>query len=246
MYYDQSAYDLRCEWGLEGIRQLAPTSDAVIIVDVFSFTTAVDIAISRGAWVYPFYDPEDSAEDFARSIGAICAGRIRQDPTAFTLAPTSMQRLPEGAKLVLPSPNGSRLSLATGGIPTFAGCLRNAASVAAAAATLGPRISLIPAGERWPDGSLRPSLEDLLGAGAILHALSEALPGTLSDRRSPEAEAAVAVFLHFRDRLLDTLSTCGSGIEIADRGAPGEIPLVAAYNASQHAPCLVDGAYRAA
>lgn len=241
MYFDQSAYDLRCEWGLEGIRQLAPTSDAVIIVDVFSFTTAVDIAVSRGAWVYPFYDPEDSAEDFARSVGAICAGRNRQDPTAFTLASTSMQRLPEGAKLVLPSPNGSRLSLATGGIPTFAGCLRNAASVAAAAATLGLRISIIPAGERWPDGSLRPSLEDLLGAGAILHALSEALPG----RRSTEAEAAVAVFLHFRDRLLETLSACGSGVEIADRGAPGEIPLVAAYNASQHAPRLVDGAYRA-
>jgi len=236
MYYDQSAYDLRCEWGLEGIRQLAPTSDVLIIVDVFSFTTAVDIAVSRGAYVYPFFSAEESAEDFARRIGAVCAVHRRQDPEGFSLSPVSMLRLPEGAKLVLPSPNGSRLSLSTGDTPTFAGCLRNANAVAAAAGRLGRRIGLIPAGERWPDGSLRPSLEDLLGAGAILRAL----PGT----RSPEAEAAVAVFNHFRDRLLETLSACGSGLEIADRGLPGEISLVADYNASLAAPRLIDGAYR--
>jgi 2-phosphosulfolactate phosphatase len=101
---------------------------------------------------------------------------------------------------------------------------------------LGGRIGLIPAGERWPDGSLRPSLEDLPGAGAILRAL----PGT----RSPEAEAAVAVFNHFRDRLLAPLSTCGSGLEIANRSLPGEISLAADYNASLAAPRLIDGAYR--
>lgn len=238
MYFNQSAYDLRCEWGLEGIRQLAPTSDAIIIVDVFSFTTAVDIAVSRGACVYPFYNPEESAEDFARRMGAICAVHRRQYSEGFSLSPVSMLRLPEGAKLVLPSPNGSRLSLATGDTPTFAGCLRNAHAVAAAAGRLGNRIGLIPAGERWPNGSLRPSLEDLLGAGAIL----KALPGA----RSAEAEAAVAVFNHFRDRLLETLSTCGSGLEIADRGLPGEIALVADYNASLMAPRLLDGAYRSA
>jgi len=44
MTFDQTAYRLRCEWGLRGLRELAPVSDVVIIVDVLSFTTALDIA----------------------------------------------------------------------------------------------------------------------------------------------------------------------------------------------------------
>ena len=40
MTFDQTEYDIRCEWGPQGIAQLAPDSDAVIIVDVMSFTTS--------------------------------------------------------------------------------------------------------------------------------------------------------------------------------------------------------------
>jgi 2-phosphosulfolactate phosphatase len=69
---------------------------------------------------------------------------------------------------------------------------------------------VIPAGERWLDGSLRPALEDALGAGAIL----SWLPG----RRSPEADAAVAIFERYRETLLATLDQCGSGRELDERG----------------------------
>jgi 2-phosphosulfolactate phosphatase len=69
---------------------------------------------------------------------------------------------------------------------------------------------VIPAGERWLDGSLRPALEDWLGAGAILRGL----PGA----RSPEAESAIALFERHRDRLVEILDQCGSGRELDGRG----------------------------
>ena len=75
---------------------------------------------------------------------------------------------------------------------------------------MGPSFNVIPAGERWLDGSLRPALEDWLGAGAILRWL----PGS----RSPEAEAAVALFERHRETLVATLDQCGSGRELGARG----------------------------
>jgi 2-phosphosulfolactate phosphatase len=82
--------------------------------------------------------------------------------------------------------------------------------VAAAARTFGGPVGLVPAGERYPDGSLRPAVEDLIGAGAILHALD--------DRPSPEARAAVAAFLHTASDLPATLTACTSGRELTARG----------------------------
>lgn len=239
MYFDQSEFDIRCEWGMAGVSLLAPTSDAVIIVDVISFTTAVDVAVSRGGKVYPFAWKDERAADFARERGALLAVASRRDPNGYSLAPTSLMRLPPGAGIVLPSPNGSALSLAVGSTPAFAGCLRNAAAVARAAAALGRRLSVIPAGERWPDGGMRPALEDLLGAGAIIHHLRDHLPGSCS----PEAEAAEAAFLHFRGRLHETLAACSSGKEAADRGSVEDVRLMSALNVSSIAPQLVDGAY---
>jgi 2-phosphosulfolactate phosphatase len=123
----------------------------------------------------------------------------------------------------------------TGNTPSLAGCLRNSRAVAQAAQETGGTIAVIPAGERWEDGSFRPALDDLLGAGAIIHYLR----GT----RSVEAEAAQTVFLHFRERLAETLAACGSGKEAADHGILEDVRMAADLNASLHAPRLVDGAF---
>jgi 2-phosphosulfolactate phosphatase len=96
----------------------------------------------------------------------------------------------------------------------------------------GPRIAVIPAGERWNDGSLRPCLEDLIGAGAVL----AELPGTLS----PEAESAVATFSHFRGNLMETLFGCASGQELVQRGFALDVELASEYAVSLTAPRLVN------
>jgi 2-phosphosulfolactate phosphatase len=235
MFFDQRPFDVRCEWGEAGLRQLLADSDALAIVDVLSFSTCVDIAVSNGAAVYPYRRRHEAAVAYARSLGALLADHRRQQTTGYSLSPASLLHIPAEARLVLPSPNGATLSLATGQLPTFAGCLRNARAVAQALQKLGPRVSVVPAGERWEDGSLRPAIEDLLGAGAIIHYL----PGT----RSPEAAMAEAAFLHFRTRLAACLQQCSSGKELIGRGFASDVELAAALDQSTCVPVLTSGAY---
>lgn len=233
MYYDQSEFEIRCEWGAEGVTQLAPTSDAVVIVDVLSFSTAVEIAVGRGAVVYPYRWRDDTAAAYAETVGALLANPSREG--SYSLSPASLMTIPAGTRLVLPSPNGATLTLATGEVPTFAGCLRNARAVAEAARKIGRRISVIPAGERWKDGSLRPAIEDLVGAGAIVH--------YLGGRKSPEAAIAEAAFLSTRESLPSVLRECSSGKELIGKGFPEDVELAVELDASECVPALVQSAY---
>ena len=207
--FSQETWACRCEWGPSAVTALAP-ADVTIVIDVFSFTTCVDVAVSRGAAILPYPWNDASAAEFARTQGAELAGRRRQ--AQYSLAPSSYLDAPKGLRCVLPSPNGAQITLAAARVvPTLlAGSLRNARAVAEAARQQGRTVNVIPAGERWPDGSLRPALEDWLGAGAILRWL----PGT----RSPEAESAVALFERHREALIETLDRCGSGRELDERG----------------------------
>lgn len=152
--------------GKKGVEQLAPISDVIIIVDILSFSTCIEIANSRKATVFP-YEWNNEASIFAKSVNAQLA--TKRGGSGYSLSPVSLSQIPENTRLVLPSPNGSSLSLATGKTPTLAGCLRNCQAVANSATKYGRRIAVIPAGEKWEDGSLRPSFEDLIGAGASLY-----------------------------------------------------------------------------
>jgi 2-phosphosulfolactate phosphatase len=235
MIVNQSEFEIRCEWGENGARQLAPLSDVVVIVDLLSFGTCVDIAAGRGALVYPCRSRDETAIAFAASIGAQLAGG-RQAGAGYSLSPQSLIRIPAGMRLVLPSPNGAALSLCTDKTPTLAGCLRNYAAVGSAAQTYGRRVAVVPAGERWPDGSLRPAVEDWLGAGAII--------SQLNGRRSPEASAALAAFRNAQVEIEQVIRQCSSGKELIERGFEADLALAAALNVSECAPVLVEGAYR--
>ncbi|MEO1373783.1 MAG: 2-phosphosulfolactate phosphatase [Cyanobacteria bacterium J06635_10] len=234
MIFNQSEFDLRLVWGIQGVTQLAPISDVVVIVDILSFSTAVEIATNNGAIVFPYRWKDSSAQDYAKSMKAELATN-RTSTTGYSLSPQSLINISGGTKLVLPSPNGSSLTLLTQETPTLAGCLRNCKAVARFAQNYGSKIAVIPAGEKWQNGTLRPAVEDLIGAGAILSYLC----GNLS----PEAEAAVAVFNTFKNNLLSTLTKCSSGKELILRGFESDVELAAAINISDCVPVFTQNAY---
>lgn len=233
MNFDQANFEVRCEWGEKGVFQLAPISDVVVIVDILSFSTCIDIANSRGAIVFPHQWKDESAKLFAQSVDADVAEK--RGSSRYSLSPASLLSIEPGTRLVLPSPNGSSLSLATGGTPTLTGCLRNCRAIALAAMNYGQRIALIPAGEKWHDGSLRPSFEDLIGAGAII--------SYLEGKLSPEAQLAVEAYRGIRQSLKHLIKQCGSGQELLERGFEQDVDLATEMNISDYVPTLVNGAY---
>lgn len=231
---------VHCEWGLAGVHALRDRVAALIVVDVLSFCTAVDIAVSQGAVVYPFpYGDATAAELRAKRLGAVAASPQRAGDQ-LSLSPNSLTGLQRGDKILLPSPNGSRLSLETGGAMTMAACLRNASAVAEHARRLvgGADVAVIPAGERWPDGSLRPAIEDLLGAGAVISALGGAC--------TAEAEVARRAFMASGGEVADLVADSLSGRELADRGFSQDVELATAIDVSATVPLLVNAGYQRA
>lgn len=214
---------------------MANAGGVTVIVDVLSFSTCVDVACARGSQILPFPWGHERAGEFARSRGAELAGsRSEAGPS---LSPASLLDIDLGTRLVLPSPNGSTLALACRAPIVLAGCFRNAGAVAAYALRQNVPVTVIAAGERWEDGSLRPAIEDLLGAGAIL--------AELEGVRSPEARVAVAAYESVRTSLAGVVRSSASGVELVERGFERDVEVAVALNASRCVPRLRGEAFEA-
>src|SRR5215210_7299132 len=155
----QASYDVRFEWGPAGAAQAGSPVGALVVVDTLSFTTAVTVAVERGIAVQPAPD-DASADRLARASGAALAvGRgdvTRERP--WSLSPAALRSAPAPDRLVLPSPNGSAIAASAEAAVVVAACLRNARAVGEWLRGDAP-VTVVAAGERWPDGSLRPALE---------------------------------------------------------------------------------------
>lgn len=167
----QDGHDVRFDWGEAGLAALGGACAVLVVVDVLSFSTRVDLALAAGGAVRPvrWADPLPDAD--------------------------------EGGPEPLRSPNGATLTVDAGttGAHVLTACLRNADGAATLAAELaaGGPIGVLAAGERWgvqagatagSDGPLRPCLEDQLGAGAVVAGL-QSYGGI-----SPEAVVAAQAF----------------------------------------------------
>ncbi|WP_405959631.1 hypothetical protein OG235_03185 [Streptomyces sp. NBC_00024] len=136
-----------------------------------SFTTAVSSAVQAGTRVFPYGGQEDAAASFAREKGARLAV-ARHAVTAVvprSLSPGHLRAAPVVPRLVLPSANGAAVAAAApADLSVVAACLRNLTAVGSRLTAQGygtahRSVAVIAAGEQWPDGTLRPALEDLLG-----------------------------------------------------------------------------------
>ncbi len=228
--------EIEFAWGAAGLRPLMASCEAFIIVDVLCFSTSVDVATARGAEVLPYPLGKQGAEVEARNRNAVLAQPRNSAGGGPSLSPASLRQLAAGTRLLLPSPNGSALSAMVSRATTFAGCLRNATAVAAAAQAASRRIAVVAAGEHWPGGSLRPAIEDLLGAGALI--------ARLDGRLSADARVAQAAYEEFRSELADTLRGSRSGQELIGRGFAEDVELASQEDCSTAVPALRDGSYR--
>ncbi|MFE7225132.1 2-phosphosulfolactate phosphatase [Nocardioides sp. NPDC057577] len=230
----QRAHQVRFEWGPVGAEAIGPV-DIAVVVDVLSFTTTLTVAVERGIEVFPFEWRDDRAEAYAREQDAVLAVQ-RQDaaPGRPSLSPASLRDADGVRRLVLPSPNGSTISslLAEGGATVVGASLRNRTAVAgwlAPHVAAGATIGFIASGERWPDGTLRPAVEDLWGAGAVLDALAP-------DDLSPEAAVARVAFR--AADLPDALHACASGRELVAKGFAEDVLVASQLDTSLLVPVL--------
>ena len=236
MYFDQNEFNVRFEWGLEGVEALSESSNVIIIVDILSFSTCIDIATSRGATVFPYLGDIHDINAFASEVGAIPVNHKRS-LDQYSLSPSSLRKCTSGTRLILPSLNGSKLSAMSNRKTTFTACFRNASAVARKAQQIGRNICVIAAGEKWKNGNIRFAVEDFIGAGALI--------SRLNGKKSPEAISCQDAFQPLTHDLHRFLSQCSSGKELIEAGFSQDINLAAELDCSQTVPILINGAYQA-
>lgn len=241
----QPATGARFEWGLAGAAELAHACAVIVVVDVLSFTTALDVAVGRGIRVHPFpWDGQASA--YAERFGAAVAVRRRaiSPEHPWSLSPASLMTAPIVADLVLPSPNGAAICAAAGatGIPVVAACMRNASATVQwlrqrGYGTLARPIGVIAAGERWPDGTMRPAVEDLVGAAMVLDGLSHVAGGL-----SVEAAVTLAALAALPDPVA-AVRGCVSARTLGARGFREDVDVATAVNVSGTVPVMENGIF---
>lgn len=239
----QQDFGVRFEWGPTGCKQLSTESALVVVVDVLSFTTAVTVATARGMTILPLPLDAGDPKAYAAAHLARLAVRRRQvsEEHPWSLSPSSLASGPFTERLVLPSPNGAATSLVAKGT-VVAGCLLNAGAIARwivdgrYGSTDRPAL-VIAAGERWPDGSLRPAMEDAIGAGAVLAPLHD-----LGLRLSPEA-AAMADLYRGIDDLRAAIRACSSARELQSVGYGRDVDDAVVADSEPQVPVLRHGAF---
>ncbi|HWD61326.1 MAG TPA: 2-phosphosulfolactate phosphatase [Humibacter sp.] len=248
----QQDYEVRFDWGRDGLRGIAPTAGVIVVIDAISFTTTVEMGVALGLEVQPFAGLRAEAEalDAAGSFGDARLAGKRGAP-GVSLSPSSMteQNVAEfgSRRAVVPSLNGSRLTAlaATYGVPVIAASLRNRTAVARWILDFQTRVghramvAIVAAGEVRTDETLRLAVEDMLTAGAVI----DALGAVGVDACSPEAAAACAAYTGLARGIRHMFTASVSGGELLKDDQREDIEVAFQTDVSTTVPVLVDGVY---
>ncbi|MFN8670583.1 MAG: 2-phosphosulfolactate phosphatase [Candidatus Sericytochromatia bacterium] len=233
MFFQQKEYTIKCEWGLEGLEALLDLSDVIIIVDILSFSTCVDIITSNKSYVFPYIYKDESALNFAKENNLILAEK--RNKNKISLSPHSLINIPKNSKILLPSPNGSTLSFYTNkakkNLSVICSCLRNFRACAELAQEIGKNITIIPAGEKWNNNNTRFSIEDFLGAGAVISEIKNSL-------LSPESLLALNSFNSVKNNIYQIIKESASGKELIEKGFEEDVKIACELNTSNNTPVL--------
>ncbi|WP_096440090.1 2-phosphosulfolactate phosphatase [Alteribacter populi] len=234
------------EWGKRGTREAAGRGDITIIVDVLSFSSTVVSALACGAEILP-YPPYLDGMAYANKQGAeLILGRAEAASLDKpTLSPVTFNEEHRGKKYVLCSLNGAVCTWVASQVPyVFVGSLLNALSIADAVNILAGKenvgVTVVACGEQWSDiheqeDRLRPSLEDYLGAGAII--------AQLNGRKSPDAKVCEIAFEGVKGQVEELIWNCESGVELRERGYERDVKHCSQLDMSTVVPQLKEGVF---
>jgi len=170
---------------------------ACVVIDVLRFTTTLTAALEAGAkLVYPVCEPEDAWRLQQQLGGDLVLGGERGGLriNGFDLGNSPREYMPsvvEGKILALTTSNGTKALhdvFQAGAAPVLTGCLRNAPAVARRLLRAGKNAVMYCAGS---GGKI--ALEDVVGAGAIIHCCAEA------DREIELTDTAMLALAAFED-----------------------------------------------
>ena len=170
--FDQSSYQVRLEWGTEGLARLAP-ADVVIVVDVLRFSSTLADAVAAGQRI-----PLDSAAGWSTNGAAVVS-----------------------AASAASGPDARPATVLVGGVRNAAATARAVMTLQERQGAR-TSVSIIAAGELAPAGALRFAVEDQLGAGAIVDALCDLGIDHSSPEAAAAAEAFRALRPGLRHMLI--------------------------------------------
>ncbi len=200
---------------------------ACVAIDVFRATSVIATALANGAQrVIPVSTPEAAFETAAKvGAGAILGGErdsVRIEGFRFGNSPAEYTPEAVAAKtVVITTTNGTRAIaaiLAHGPRPSLAcGALLNAGAVAFDADTSDRRDLVLVCG--GTEGAV--SMEDVVGAGAIVAALSGWAEGAIDC--DDAVRSAVALFQAYRENLFELLARGQHAGRLIEKGFVADV-----------------------
>jgi 2-phosphosulfolactate phosphatase len=215
---------------------------AVAVFDVLRATTSITAALSVGVAEVRVFGDLDSCLAAAATFDGpklTCGERHTLPPPGFDLGNSPGQFTPAhaGRTVFMTTTNGTKAIVAVRSAPVLVtAALVNATAAAAVLATAGRDVTLLCSGS---DGA--PSLEDTLGAGAVLHALQGLTDVTVD---GDLARMALHLFAACRDRLPAVLADTYGGHNIRRVKLDGDITFAARLDVFDVVGRVSDGPLR--